>query len=166
MEESKPTNVQFDFRPDQWAMSVNDDIARLCAIVGLTVLDYDPRLLQTGQRTDDEINSMTDITRQTIETSRMLNEFEINKLLACLCALYGLKTPVTIRWSMASILNPTKNTMVVSQQLTSGLISRKEALKRLNPDLSESELEDLYNQIMEDMHQETPESINKAFNNF
>jgi len=166
MEESKPTNVQFDFRPDQWAMSVNDDIARLCAIVGLTVLDYDPRLLQTGQRTDDEINSMTDISRQTIETSRMLNEFEINKLLACLCALYGLKTPVTIRWSMASILNPTKNTMVVSQQLSSGLISRKEAIKRLNPDLSETELEDLYNQIMEDMHQETPESINKAFNNF
>ena len=166
MEDSKPQNVQFDIRADAWAYSVNDDIARLCALVGISIMDYDPRLLQTGQRTDDEINAMTDITRQTIETSRMLNEFEINKMLACLCALYGLAEPVTIRWSMASILNPTKNTNMVQQQLAAGLISRKEAIKRLNPDLSDTEIEDLYQEILNDLGQENDKTIAEAYNNF
>jgi hypothetical protein len=166
MEDSKPTNVQFEFRPDQWGYSVNDDIARLCAIVGISIMDFDPRLLQTGQRTDDEINAMTDITTSTVTTTRNLNEHEINKMLACICVLYGLKQPVTIKWSMASILNPTKNTNMVQQQLAAGLISRKEAIKRLNPDLSDTEIEDLYQEILQDLGQENDKTIAEAYNNF
>ena len=166
MEDSKPTNVQFEFRPDQWGYSVNDDIARLCAIVGISIMDFDPRLLQTGQRTDDEINAMTDITTSTVTTTRNLNEHEINKMLACICVLYGLKQPVTIKWSMASILNPQKNAMLITQLLTSGLISRKEAIKRTNPDLNDNEINELYNEIKEELGQETEKTIIDAYNNF
>ena len=166
MEDSKPQNVQFDIRAEQWTLSVNDDIARLCAIVGISILDFDPRLLQQGQRTDDEINAMTDITIETVTAYRNLNECEVNKLLACLSNLYGLAKPVKIRWSMASILNPTKNTNMITQQLTAGLISRKEAIKRLNPDLSDNEINELYEEIEKERSYNPEKEIIQDYDNF
>lgn len=167
MDKQSPLNVQFDFRPDQWALSINEDICRLCAIVGIGVIDYDSRLLGGGsQRTDDEINAMTDITRQTVEASRNLNEPEINKLLACLSALYGLPQPVKIRWSMASIINPTKNAARIQGLYAAGLISKKQALRELYPDLMESEINDLYAEIQKETSYNPEEEIIRNYENF
>ncbi len=167
MEDSKPQNVQFEFRPDQWAFSVNEDICRLCALVGIGVIDYDSRLLGgASQRTDDEINAMTDITRQTVEAARNLNEPEINKMLACLCALYGLEKPVKIRWSMASIINPSKNALRVTQLYNAQLISKKQALRELYPDLNENELNQIYNEIKEETSYNPEKEIINDYNNF
>ena len=163
MENSKPENIQFDIRTDQWEQAINGDVARLCASVGISVLDYDPRLLQTGQRTDDEINAMTDITANTVTTFRNLNTYEINKCLKCVCGILGLDQEITIRWSIASIINPTKNNELVARQLERGLISRKEALRRINPDLSEGEIERLYKEIMDEIQ---VQEVNTAFDNF
>ena len=167
MEESKPQNVQFDFRPEQWAYSINEDICRLCAIVGIGVIDYDSRLLGgSSQRTDDEINAMTDITRQTVEASRNLNEPEINKLLACLSALYELPSPVKIRWSMATIINPSKNALRITQLYNAQLISKKQALKELYPDLMENEIDDLYKEIEQETSYNPEKEILKDYDNF
>lgn len=163
MEDSKPTSVQFDIRSDQWNAQIDNDTARLCASVGVGIIDYDPRLLQTGQRTDDEINAMTDITIQTVTTFRNINERKVNALLGCVCELLDIPQPVAIRWSMAAILNPTKNTELVSKQLERGLISRKEALKRLNPDYTDNEIEQLLNEINNEIENTT---ITTAFSNF
>jgi hypothetical protein len=147
MEDSKPTNVQFDIRSEQWENSINGDVARLCASVGISIMDYDPRLLQTGQRTDDEINAMTDITMNTVTAFRNLNTYEINKCLECVGQLLGVESPIAIRWDMASILNPTKNADLVVKLLTNGLISRKEAIRRANPNLNDNEVDEMIKQI-------------------
>ena len=163
MEDNKPTNIQFDIRSEQWENAINGDVARLCASVGISVLDYDPRLLQTGQRTDDEINAMTDITVNTITNLRNINTYEINKCIECIGMLLGLEAPISIRWSIASIINPTKNAMLVKQLLEAGLISRKEAIKRTNPDLSEAEIEEMFNEINKETDSR---AIPMAFDNF
>lgn len=150
MEDSKPQSVQFDIRASEWEVSVSADIARLCSLVGISVLDYDPRLLQTGQRTDDEINAMTDITANTVKEFREINEYEINRMLECVGRMCHIEMPVGIRWSMASIMNPTKNAQLVISLFNAGLISRKEAIKRTNPDLNENEIEELYNAVEEE----------------
>ena len=163
MEDSKPTNVQFDIRSEQWENSINGDVARLCASVGISIMDYDPRLLQTGQRTDDEINAMTDITANTITAFRNLNTYEINKCLECVGQLLGIESPIAIRWDMASILNPTKNADLVVKLLTNGLISRKEAIRRANPNLNDNEVNEMIKQI--DSEQDS-RAVPIAFNNF
>lgn len=147
MEDAKPLNVQFDLRSDQWIQQISDDTARLCANIGMTVLDYDPRLLQAGQRTDDEINAMTDITANTVKGFREINEAKINALLTDVATHFKLNVKVSIRWSMASILNPSKNTDLIIRQLDAGLISRKEAIRRANPDLTAKEVDDLYKAV-------------------
>lgn len=163
IEDSKPVNVQFDIRSDQWIAQINDDTARLCACVGISVIDYDPRLLQAGQRTDDEINAMTDITANTVKEFRNLNQKKINMLLTDAATFFNLNVKVSIRWSMASILNPTKNTDLVTRQLQAGLIPRKEAIRRANPDLSQSEIDDLYKAVMAERG---AEAIENSFDNF
>lgn len=163
MEDNKPYNIQFDIRSDQWEQAINGDVARLCASVGISVLDYDPRLLQTGQRTDDEINAMTDITANTVTNLRNINTYEINKCLECIGVLLGIETPISIRWSMAAIINPTKNAQLVKQLFESGLISRKEAIKRTNPDLNDNEIEEMIRDIDSEADSR---AVPMAFNNF
>lgn len=163
MEDSKPINTQFDLRSDQWIQQISDDTARLCANIGMTVLDYDPRLLQAGQRTDDEINAMTDITANTVKGFREINEAKINALLTDVATFFKLNVKVSIRWSMASILNPSKNTDLIIRQLGAGLISRKEAIRRANPDLNEKEIDDLYKEVVAEQGAMATEN---AFNNF
>lgn len=163
MEDSKPQNVQFDIRSDQWISQVEHDTCRLCASVGISVLDFDPRLLQTGQRTDDEINAMTDITANTITSFRNINQYKINQMLTDIANFYKLNVNVSIRWSMASILNPSKNTDLVIRQLQNGLISQKEAIQRANPDLRPQEVEDLYKTIQAERG---AEAVENNFNRF
>ena len=163
MEDSKPTNVQFDIRADQWDVTLNGDIARLCSSVGISVLDYDPRLLQAGQRTDDEINYMNELTANTVKHFRDINELKINQFLECVGYILDIPQPIAVRWSMASILNPTKNADLVTKLLTNGLISRKEAIRRANPDLTDSEVDEMMKQI--DSEQDS-RAVPMAFNNF
>jgi hypothetical protein len=163
MEDNKPTNIQFDIRTEQWENAINGDVARLCASVGITVLDYDPRLLQAGQRTDDEINAMTDITANTVTAKRTINTYEINKCLECVGYILGIEAPISIRWSMATIINPTKNANLVKTLFDAGFISRKEAIKRTNPELNDNEIDEMIKQI--DSEQDS-RAVPIAFNNF
>lgn len=163
MEDSKPSNVQFDIRADQWETNMKGDIERLCSSVGIGIIDYMPTLLGGTQRTDDEINALTDMTANTVKDFRNINELKINKFLECVGDILGIQAPISIRWSMASILNPTKNADLVIKQLENGLISRKEAIRRANPDLTDREVDEMIKQI--DSEQDS-RAIPMQFNNF
>ena len=101
-----------------------------------------------------------------VEAARNLNEPEINKMLACLCAIYGLQKPLKIRWSMSSIINPTKNALRVTQLYNAQLISKKQALRELYPDLTENELKQIYNEIKEETSYNPEREIINDYNNF
>ena len=87
------------------------------------------------------------MTMNTVQAFRNLNTYEINKCLECVGQLLGVESPIAIRWDMASILNPTKNADLVVKLLTNGLISRKEAIRRANPNLNDNEVEEMIKQI-------------------
>lgn len=166
MEDCKPTNVQFDIRSEQWKTQIDDDICRLCANVGIGVIDYDARLIggASGTRTDDEINALTDQTANTVKNFRDINTEKVNALLSCVLEALGYEdTTASIRWSMSSILNPTKNADLVIKKLQAGLISRKAAIQQANPDLSDEEV----TQMMKQIDSETDSrAVPIAFNNF
>ena len=117
-------------------------VGDICSAFGISILDYDPRLLQMGQRTDDEINAMTDITRATVEDKREIAEESINAMLKLISTLYSLEKPMFLRWSMKSIINPSKNAALITTQLANGTISQETAIKRENPDYTKAELEE------------------------
>ena len=163
LEDNKPTNIQFDIRTEQWENAVKGDIERLCSSVGIGVIDYMPSLLGGTQRTDDEINALTDMTANTVTKLRNINTYEINKCLECVGGLLQVATPIAIRWSLAQIINPTKNAQLVKQLFESGLISRKEAIKRTNPDLTSNEIDEMIKDID---NEADSRAVPMAFNNF
>ena len=163
MDENKPQSIQFDLRAEQWRADINGLVGDICAVFGLTVLDFDPRLLVAGQRTDDEINAMNDITRATVNDKRDINEESINKFINQIAVLSGASTPVFIRWSMQSILNPLKNSQLIQSQLANGTISKRTAIKRENPDYTDKEIDEELERINNDTK---VNDYNQAFNEF
>ena len=163
MDDSRPQSIQFDLRAEQWRADINGLVGDICAVFGLTVLDFDPRLLVAGQRTDDEINAMNDITIATINNKRDINEETINTFINQVASLVGALTPVFIRWSTQSILNPLRNSQLVSQQLANGTISQRTAIKRENPDYTDKEIEEEIERIN---NERQVNDYNKAFNEF
>jgi len=147
MNNATPQAMQFDIRADQWRASLDGEIADLCAAFGLTVLDYDPRLLQAGQRTDDEINSMVDVSAETVSTLRTINEYQINLMLNSIAKYLDYKTPITIKWDLTSIMNPTKNQTLIGMMLQNGTISRKKAIQQSHPDYTDEEVEEELKEI-------------------
>ena len=156
MQDAAPQGVQFNLRSEEWRTSINGEIGDVCAAFGISILDYDPRLLQSGQRTDDEINAMTDITFQTVQELRTMNEYQINKMLNTIAVYAREKTPVAIKWNLSSIINPSKNQALIGQQLQNGTISRKEAIKRSNPDYTDNEVEEELKRIEEERASNQP----------
>ena len=163
MDDCRPQSIQFDLRAEQWRTDINGLVGDICAVFGLTILDFDPRLLQAGQRTDDEINAMTDITRATIDGKRDINEETINRFINQVASLVGAVTPVFIKWSMSSILNPLKNSQLIQQQLANGTISKRTAIKRENPDYTDKEIEEELERIN---NERQTNDYNQAFNEF
>ena len=106
---------------------------------------------------------MTDITANTVIQKRNINTYQINKCLECIGNVLGIESPIAIRWSMASIINPTKNANLVKTLFESGFISRKEAIKRVNPDLNDNEIEEMINAIDSETDSR---AVPVAFNNF
>ena len=90
-------------------------------------------------------------------------EESINRFINQVATLSGATTPVFIRWSMQSILNPLKNSQLIQQQLQNGTISRKTAIKRENPDYTENEINEELERI--NVEQKTND-YNQAFNEF
>lgn len=163
MDDNRPQSIQFDLRAEQWRIDINGLVGDICAVFGLTVLDFDPRLLVAGQRTDDEINAMNDITRATINSKRDINEETINTFINQVASLVGATTPAFIRWSMQSILNPLRNSQLIQQQLANGTISQRTAIKRENPDYTEKEIDEEIERIN---NERQVNDYNKAFNEF
>lgn len=166
IEDNKPMSIQFDLRTDQWRSEISGLVGDICAAFGLTIIDYDPRLLQMGQRTDDEINAMNDITRSTVENKRELATESINEMLKLIAKLYNVGDSVFIRWSLSSIINPTKNNALITSQLQNGTISHEEAVKRSNPDYTSKELKEELQKINNERQQAQANTINTTFENF
>jgi hypothetical protein len=163
IDDCKPQSIQFDLRSEQWRADINGLVGDICACFGLTVLDFDPRLLVAGQRTDDEINAMNDITRATVNNYRDINEETINNFINQVASLCGAVTPVFIRWSMQSIMNPLRNSQLIQQQLANGTISQRTAIKRENPDYTDKEIDEEIERINKERKRN---DYNQAFNEF
>ena len=103
------------------------------------------------------------MTANTVTKLRNINTYEINKCLECVGTLLQVATPIAIRWSLAQIINPTKNAQLVKQLFESGLISRKEAIKRTNPDLTSNEIDEMIKDID---NEADSRAVPMAFNNF
>ncbi len=137
-----PQAVQFNLRTSEWVADRQDYIASICTGCGLSVFDYDPTT-STGARTAREIDELSDLTASTVEEKRSALTETLNAMLKDIVALlgYGEETSVFVKWDKSTTVNKDANNEMVLSRYGAGLCSRKTAIKNLNPNWNEKEVD-------------------------
>ncbi len=135
-------SVQFQLRADEWKISLEQAEAKVCIRCGISVLDFDPTLAGTTERTATETNYLSDITANTVKAKRALIHEELDKLVNDLAIELGLNDlKVFVVFDKSTILNQIQNQSLILQQYQQGLCSLKTAIKSLHPEWNDEEVE-------------------------
>lgn len=135
-----PQAVQFNLRTSEWIVDKQDYVSSICTGCGLSVFDYDPTLCQ-GARTAREIDELSDITASTVNEKRSALTETINEMLNDIAMMLGADVSIFVKWDKSTTVNIAANNEIVLTRKSAGLMSRKTALKMLNPNWSDEEIE-------------------------
>lgn len=153
--------VQFALRVDEWKMSFENAEAKVCARCGISVLDYDPTLSASVQRTATEVNYLNDITANTVKDKRALIKDELDRMVADICQMLEIDVKAFVVFDASTIVDSTQNAANVISQYQQGLISLETAIKLLHPNWKKIEVDAEINRITQEQDSRASEG---AFN--
>lgn len=163
MNNAHPQSMQFNLRTAEWLADKNDLVVEICTKCGLSIFDYNPTF-STGARTAREIDELSDITAQTVNEKRGYLTIAINEMLKDICDMLGRSDlSLFIKWDKSTIVNTASNIELVINKYQQGLISKRTALKDLNPNWNDAEID----AELERINSETDnKNADVLFNNF
>lgn len=153
--------VQFALRVDEWKMSFETAEAKVCARCGISVLDYDPTLSASVQRTATEVNYLNDITANTVKDKRALIKDELDRMVADICQMLEIDVKAFVVFDASTIVDSTQNAANTISQYQQGLISLETAIKQLHPNWKKIEVDAEINRITQEQDSRASEG---AFN--
>ena len=152
-ESVKPTFVQGDLRTENWNSDLQYTAGEIAARLHISACDLDSRLNGGTQRTATEINKESDNTIKLVNSKRLQFETAIVTLVKDI-AYYLLGdrdyTELGISYPVVGLSNPQIATQVVLSQYQGRIMSRYTAIKRLNPDWTETDIEEEIARLDED----------------
>lgn len=140
----KPFANQFDLRADQWVTLKNDCLRSMA-----TKLHMSPKVISAslalvegmGQKTATEIDSDDDSTIEWVTTQREIYSEPLNDMLECLLSSMGKVGNVEVKFGDVALKDKAKATETVVKQLQAHLISQADAIRELNPELDEEQIQ-------------------------
>ena len=142
-------------------MSFETAEAKVCARCGISVLDYDPTLSASVQRTATEVNYLNDITANTVKDKRALIKDELDRMVADICQMLEIDVKAFVVFDASTIVDSTQNAANVISQYQQGLISLETAIKQLHPNWKKIEVDAEINRITQEQDSRASEG---AFN--
>lgn len=140
----KPIITQFDLRVDQWERKKDDILKRIATKLGVSPKNIASYLADSiMQKTATQVKSDDFTGEEFINEARSNIETPINAILKTICLMYGHKEPIAIRFS-ANV--PTDYHQLLEDtdfEYQNGYIDLRQALTKLNPNASESQLDEL-----------------------
>lgn len=141
VDKAVPQSVQFALRTQEWLMDKNDALSEICTKCGLSVYDYNPTLFN-GIRTAREIDELSDLTKSTVTEKRAMYDDVLNGMLKDIAhLLHKDNTKLFIKWDKSTTENAAANNEIVLARYGAGLCSRATAIKNLNPNWVDREVE-------------------------
>lgn len=140
-EDKKPEALQFDIRSQEWTNSRNHLIENIATAMGISPSTLASYLNDSSARTAREISSEESATALYVENRRRLFTKPLNDLLRRILLYNGFTDSVTVKFSKSGQTNTTLLTENTVTQYNAGLISQYQAVKNLNPDATEEELQ-------------------------
>lgn len=149
-EDKKPEAIQFDIRSQDWINSRNHLIENIATAMGISPSTLASYLNDNSARTAREISSEESSTALYVENRRRLFIKPLNDLLRRILLFSGYTDCVTVKFSKSGQTNTTLLTENTISQYNAGLISQYQAVKNLNPDATEEELQTELKRIKDD----------------
>lgn len=140
-EDKKPEAIQFELRSQEWLNSRNHLLECIATAIGISPSTIASYLNDSSARTAREISSEESSTALYVENRRKLIKKPLNRLIARILLFNGYPDAVTVKFSKSGQTNTTLLTENTTSQYSAGLISQYQAVKNLNPDMSEEELQ-------------------------
>lgn len=161
IEDKKPESIQFELRTQEWLTARNNLLESMATAIGISPSTIASYLNDNSARTAREISSEESATALFIENRRKLFSKPINDLIKRILLYYGLGDSVEVKFSQSGQTNTTLVVENTTAKFSAGLISKYLAIKTLNPDFSEEELQAEIQRI--DKDQETAKAQNDDF---
>lgn len=133
--------MQFDLRSSEWVTNRNNLLESMATAIGISPSTIASYLNDISARTAREISSEESSTTLFVEAKRELFKVVINKLLKTVLNYYGFQDEIKIRFSKAGQTNTTLLIENTTKKLNAGLISKYSAIKEVNPDFNEEQLD-------------------------
>ena len=139
--DKKPESIQFELRSQEWLNSRNNLLESIATAIGISPSTIASYLNDNSARTAREISSEESATALFIENRRKLFSKPINDLLKRILLFYGYGDTVEVKFSQSGQTNTTLVVENTTAKFNAGLMSKYLAIKTLNPDFSEEEIQ-------------------------
>lgn len=141
IEDKKPEAIQFELRSQEWINSRNNLLESMATAIGISPSTIASYLNDSSARTAREISSEESATALFIENRRKLFSKPLNDLIKRILLFYGLGDNVEVKFSQSGQTNTTLVVENTTAKFNAGLMSKYQAVKTLNPDFSEEEIQ-------------------------
>lgn len=165
-EDKKPEAIQFELRSAEWVTTRNNLLESIATAIGISPSTIASYLNDNSNRTAREISSEESATALFVENRRKLFSAPINNLIKRVLLFYGYTDCVVAKFSKSGQTNTTLVTENTISAYNARLMSQYQAVKNINPDMSEEELQAEIGRINEEQDKLRQQNENFGFNDF
>ena len=163
-EDKKPEAIQFELRSQEWINTRNNLLESIATAIGISPSTIASYLNDASARTAREISSEESATALFVENRRKLLSKPINDLISRVLLYYGFSDCVVAKFSKSGQTNTTLVTENTISAYNAKLMSQYQAVKNINPDMSEEELQAEISRINEEQERLRQENEQMDFN--
>lgn len=138
----KPIISQFEIRAAEHETKQNAILKAIATAVGMSPRVIGSYLVAGGEKTDDQIQSEDDTITQWIKNHRQDYVPGINRIIECVLNYYGYSDNVEVRFASDGLVKGDKQLESIRQRLEMNLLTLDDAIRELNPDLDEVQLQE------------------------
>ena len=154
-----PYFFQSDYRQADYNADLDQIKARIAADIGISASDFSSHSsLGDGgtDKTATEVYALTGISKNTISDKREFISDGLEELFRVILkyAFNDESAKCSLVFNTSESSNPQGETQDLMMQVQGGILSRKQAMKRKNPNMSEEEIEELEKEIMAEQKQD------------
>lgn len=165
-EDKKPEAIQFDLRASEWVTTRNNLLESIATAIGISPSTIASYLNDNSNRTAREISSEESATALFVENRRKLFSTPINNLIKRILLFYGFTDCVVAKFSKSGQTNTTLVTENTISAYNARLMSQYQAVKNINPDMSEEELQAEIDRINAEQDKLREQNENFGFNDY
>lgn len=144
-EKQKPIITQFEIRANEWSIKKDDCLKKMATILGMSPKVIASYINPRGGfgKTATEVENDEASSQTFIEDRRQNLTNVLNKIVSTILKFYGFAQKVTARFIEGENRMSPLQVKTIIFKYQQGLIDLKEATRELNPNASESEVDEL-----------------------